>query len=961
MYNKSTIAKRRVPFVRVLVDLSTSTGRVVSFSDYSVCESRATRLVGDSRRFMTVAFTKSSRDQHLKTWLENLTGPGQVIELGEARYTFLGFTEGNLKAGHVLFFREGDDFTVQKLKERFGDLKPVYDASGYGKYAARLGLSFSSTVTTKEILLEDRILLEDLKAADGVLTSDGCGLIRASYAAGIAPMLGVPSDTAVFQIRLGGIKGTLTLCPDEVFDALCGCTGKKIAYRRSMLKYNDGPRILEVQNVSKPPKTARLNKQFILLLLTRGIPISVFEELLEAQLSEIEKITTHREKALECIDGELDAEGDAFHQELYEMLLAGHDMNEPYLATLLLRFQNASREGLRNKLNISVKGSGYLFGVVDHCGVLKEGEVYINLPNKGGPQVGPLVAMRNPAHDPDSVRVLEAVNRPELKHLTNCIVFAATGSYSEPDKMGGGDLDGDMYFVVFNPALIPKKRRTRRAAAATAPATLTKIAIGGRTQTISRSGVQTNTDMRKDAIKTFVSPMRCNFLLGSLSNEWMKHVGATPALADSALCKALVPMIEAALDVVKSGGNMAILRNDYDRLKNSSGSAQQCPPGWENPLEVLAGLVPPSVSTEAAELVCDPELVLRSDTSVDEWDPHVHEAEKLMRTYNMSLRLAIEADEQAKERGLMEEEKRADIMKAEFMAKHFPPVENMLVDVPKYLLKASAWYFTGYKHKKQSFAWLGARWLNYIKASRTGYVPIAVGAQSRPLVGAAMPRSPSTPSRVRVATQEPTPVSLSRPRRRIPALHTVLPPIVPPAGFDSEKEEEADSDIETEFEVIERESAYDTAMEDLVPAAARLRINTTPVPRPIQREDSDDTLVDAVPAPRMSIPRAPSSPVSPSPDVTPRLRTCAQARARIAAALPAPNRSDANVTVPRPRTRGQVRAEAARTRSPEPPRTRTRTRAVSPPTPRSGHTHTFLIQGPRAKRVCKCGMYWSGA
>jgi hypothetical protein len=40
-------------------------------------------------------------------------------------------------------------------------------------------------------------------------------------------------------------------------------------------------------------------------------------------------------------------------------------------------------------------------GVVDHCGVLKEGEVYINLPIRGGPQVGPVAAMRNPAFDPD--------------------------------------------------------------------------------------------------------------------------------------------------------------------------------------------------------------------------------------------------------------------------------------------------------------------------------------------------------------------------------------------------------------------------------------------------------------------------------------------------------------------------------------------------------------------------------
>ncbi|KAJ7448005.1 RNA dependent RNA polymerase-domain-containing protein, partial [Mycena latifolia] len=907
MYSKTTIAKQRVPFVRVLVNLKTPTAEIVSHSEYYVHESRATRLVGDSRRFMTVSFTRDSQDRNIRTWLEELTEPGNDIAYGEGNYVFLGFTEGNLKAGHVLFFREGDDFTVEGLKEHFGDLRPVYDAFGYGKYAARMGLSFSSTVATKEIEPEERVLLEDLKADDGSLTSDGCGLIRDSYSAEIAAALGVPADTAVYQIRLGGIKGTLTRCPDNVFDRICRCTGKKIAYRRSMVKYNDGPHILEIQNISKPPKTARLNKQFIVLLLTLGVPLSVFEELLQVQLDEIDKITTHREKALECVDGEVDAEGGGFHQELYEMLLAGHDMNEPYLATLLRRFQNASRDALRSKLNIPVKGSGYLFGVVDHCGVLKEGEVYINLPSKGGPQVGPLAAMRNPAYDPDGVRVLEAVNKPELKHLTNCIVFASSGAYSEADKMGGGDLDGDLYFVVFNPALIPEKSRVRPIATAKKPITRSNktIAFAGRTQTISRPGAQRNTNMRMDAIKTFCSPMRCNFLLGSLANKWMALVGTTPALANSPLCKALVPMIEVALDVLKSGGSLAILRSDFDRLENTMLPAQG-PSDWTNPLEALAELVPRSPQAEVVELTCDPQLVLRTNTSVDKWDAQVREAEKIMRTYNQSLRIAIEADAEAKLEGFQEDERRSDLLKAAFITKHFPPIQNMLVDMPQYLLKASVWYFTGYKHSKQSFAWLGARWLNIIKAAGSGYVPIAVGARSTPLAVSAIP-SPSTQPRVRSTGQvPPTPVSLARRPRALQQIPTAIPPSV---DSDSEVEDGDEESTDREFELIERESAYDTALEELVPAAARLRIDTSPLPRPIIRQDSDDTLVDDEPELQTATPpsrlrtrgRAPPSPVSPSPETTPRPRTRAQTRA--VAPPPEPARADTNtnVTTTRPR------------------------------------------------------------
>ncbi|KAJ7193016.1 RNA dependent RNA polymerase-domain-containing protein [Mycena pura] len=709
MYTKTTLAKKRAPFVRLLLDLSTENANVVSVADHDGHESRAVRLVGDSTRFMVISFTKTSKERYLKSWLEENTKPGECIAYEGAkhlRYVFLGFTENNLKAGHILFFREGPDFTVEELRDHFG-------------------------TDLKEIEPEDRQLLPDLTADDGSLTSDGCGLIRESYAHDQSRILGVPLDTAVFQIRLGGIKGTVTSCPDLLFDRICRSNGKKIAYRSSMVKYNEGPHVLEVQNVSRAPRAGRLNKQFIVLLLTLGIPLSVFEELLQMQLSEIDAVTTHREKALECVDGEVDAEASGFHQELYEMLLAGHDMNEPYLAILLRRFQTTARDALRSKLNIPVKSSGYLLGVVDYCGVLKEGEVYMNLPTRGGTQVGPVVLMRNPAYDTNGVRVLNGVNKPKLRHLTNCIVFAATGAHSETDRMGGGDLDGDQYFFITDPSLIPQRRATL--APSTSPRPITRsqtITMAGRTQTVSHSArTGRSIDMRADAIQTFLT-LRCNFLLGSISNEWMARVGSTPALADSPACRALIPMLEAALDIVKSGGSPAILRSNFELFKTQHAKSHPTE-GWRNPLDILAAHVPSAPPTSAMDFACDPQLVLQKNVSADRWDELVRSAEGVMREYNRALSVAIAADKDAKLYGLQEDEKRADMAKADVIARHFPRMSSVLY-LPQYLLKASVWYiyyslfldclepairyFTGYKHGKQSFAWLGGRWLNYIKA-----------------------------------------------------------------------------------------------------------------------------------------------------------------------------------------------------------------------------------------------------
>lgn len=101
-------------------------------------------------------------------------------------------------------------------------------------------------------------------------------------------------------------------------------------------------------------------------------------------------------------------------------------------------------------------------------------------------------------------------------------------------------------------------------------------------------------------------------------------------------------------DVVKSGGSIAILKSNFDRLKFSGElDATQGPAGWQNPLEFLAGLVPQALQTGGMDFTCDPQLVLRSSTSEDEWDTLVREAQKVMPTYNKALQNAIQADKDA--------------------------------------------------------------------------------------------------------------------------------------------------------------------------------------------------------------------------------------------------------------------------------------------------------------------------
>ena len=57
---------------------------------------------------------------------------------------------------------------------------------------------------------------------------------------------------------------------------------------------------------------------------------------------------------------------------------------------------------------------------------------------------------RNPCTHPGDVRLLEAVDVPELRHLTNVVVFPSTGLRPLCNMMAGGDLDGDVYFVCWD-------------------------------------------------------------------------------------------------------------------------------------------------------------------------------------------------------------------------------------------------------------------------------------------------------------------------------------------------------------------------------------------------------------------------------------------------------------------------------------------------------------------------------
>ncbi|PBK97196.1 RdRP-domain-containing protein [Armillaria gallica] len=736
MSAKTSLSKQRSQIVHLRFD---NTGDFKDTQDV-IPSSRATRLISDPERFLKVSFSTKVKDSLVRKLLVDKIKNG--ITFGGKKYIFFGYTESQLKESRVLFFQEREDWTVYSLKAVLGDLNSVYRVYGYGKYAARLGLSFSSTVPALEVGLEDRYLLEDLTADDGSDCSDGCGMIRDSFANQVCSTIGVSEDTCVFQIRLGGIKGLFVRYKDEVFDRICGGSEAEVAYRRSMFKYEDGPSMLEVQNVNRPPRSARLNIQFIVLLMTLGIKLEVFESLLRKQLDDLEQIMVNRQKAIDCVDGELDSEGNDFDQEckLYEILLAGFDLSEGHLACLLKRFQKRSLDSLRTKLQIRVKDSAYLYGVVDELGILEEGQVYINLPYQGGPQVGTFLVGRNPAYSPGDLRRLEAINVPELSHLTNCITFAGKGRYSEPSQMGGGDLDGDRYLIIKDADLVPDPEKIRP------PKIKSDPTPSGPSTTQVEDG--TLSQMNRDAVNVFMN-LRGSRLLGQMSLAWMRQVGKTEGLADQAYCAGLVPLIEKVLDIAKTGENIESVKNQFYALKTLKRASSD---GWKDPIKHLQSLVPNPPGDSQDDFQCDPDLILKGIALREEWDAYIVEGRESLKAFNKELSRAIASDKMSK--GTFLNDLLSDMFSTIRLSSCFerlPGKNNSLFMSSRSQSNILSRYYVGYENEKCAFSWLGLRWLNHIKACKftecplvfsrlkhpivqSGILPITVGAIQKPLI-----------------------------------------------------------------------------------------------------------------------------------------------------------------------------------------------------------------------------------
>ncbi|CAD7695531.1 unnamed protein product [Ostreobium quekettii] len=420
------------------------------------------------RKFKSDKFIRISiRDDNLDK-LSTIKGEISALIARVAKVMKAGFSIGNTTkymylAGsnsqtreHACWFLEESETTADYIRTWIGDLQDIRNVASY---TSRLGLGFSTSKKTVSVPKELFVVEEDVRHKEYNFT-DGIGRLTMALADKISSTLKKGFTPSAYQVRFGGSKGVLVVDKNLHLDH----PGKELVLRKSMHKYPSIHTDIEVLDTSRPIRLS-LNQQIIMLLSNMGISDSVFLHLLKTHLAHMsemfidEKLARQKLTSISSVDSRRLEEADV------------HITSEPYLRSLLMALYRCQMKDLLEKSKVPIDDSKarVLIGIADDTRTLEYGQVFVqystdfsdeasmNLSNQAKSTIrkGTVVIAKNPCLHPGDVRRFEAVDRPQLHHLYDCVVFPCKGERPHPNELSGSDLDGDLYHVIWDDSLIP--------------------------------------------------------------------------------------------------------------------------------------------------------------------------------------------------------------------------------------------------------------------------------------------------------------------------------------------------------------------------------------------------------------------------------------------------------------------------------------------------------------------------
>jgi hypothetical protein len=467
------------------------------------------------------------------------------ISVAGRTFHFLGFSHASLRNHQAWFMApfliDGVTVRARDIIRDLGDFSHIHCSA---KCAARIGQAFSDTIFSVKI--PDTAYVTETQAdveRNGRCFSDGCGTASIDIFRKVwntfSPDRREQRPT-ILQIRYRGAKGVVSL--DSALQ------GEQMYIRKSMTKYiaNEEWRDLEICGAAYKPLTFFLNHQFIKILEDLGVPACNFKAVQDEAVNTLKLITEHPLNAasfLEYSHSSVFAKVPRLFELMHQTGLSFHA--DRFLTDIVEVAAMSNLRSLKYRARIPVTKGTLLYGIMDETNFLKEGEVYIATQDydkssnlKRTILVGNrIVVTRAPALHPGDVQLVTAVDAPEnspLRALHNCIVFSQQGARDLPSQLSGGDLDGDLFHIIWDQRLIPDFTVPPADYAATPPKDL------GRSVDVN------------DIVDFFIEYMNMD-RLGQISNKHKVRADRNPAGTRDPDCIHLAKLASDAVDFSKSG------------------------------------------------------------------------------------------------------------------------------------------------------------------------------------------------------------------------------------------------------------------------------------------------------------------------------------------------------------------------------------------------------------------------
>ncbi|KAK1973476.1 RNA dependent RNA polymerase [Colletotrichum cereale] len=386
-------------------------------------------------------------------------------------YQFLGFSHSSLRSHSAWFSAPFVDGTGKlqlyaNIIKSLGDFEHIQIPA---KCAARIGQAFSETPAFIN-LAEHHIRhwdIPDVKSYDGRIErvfSDGVGTISQEAVELVWPQL--PRGSLVptcLQIRWGGVKGMLSL------DSRL--SGRVICIRReSMEKFpSDDVQNLEICDAASRPLKLVLNRQMIKIMEDLGVDKNFFLRLQKNELDRLRAVTADAYNTGTFLYQQ--GMGSTFFLPTFIKSLEKYGIDyrrDDFLRAVVESTVLRELRLLKHKARIPVPEGATLFGVMDETGFLKEGEVYVSYDTYKRPgkshiekslRDGEVLVTRSPALHPGDIQKVNMRTPPPghpLHNLRNCIAFSQLGQRDLPSQLSGGDLDGDLYNIIWDKQAMPR-------------------------------------------------------------------------------------------------------------------------------------------------------------------------------------------------------------------------------------------------------------------------------------------------------------------------------------------------------------------------------------------------------------------------------------------------------------------------------------------------------------------------